>query len=106
MGVLCWSVFSLFWYALFYVLSSFVLILTWRKELVALLLLSSGCLVTVDVLWLFFVVPWVGLQCVIVVFPDYTHLIFFKFAGVYCIGHMMLRVLNNISCDTDPSIAT
>ena len=26
-------------------------------------------LVTVSVLWLFFVVSWVGLQCVIVVFP-------------------------------------
>ena len=24
----------------------------------------------VGALWLFFVVPWVGLQCVIVVFPD------------------------------------
>ena len=25
---------------------------------------------TIDVLWLFLTVPWVGLQCVIVVFPD------------------------------------
>ena len=36
-------------------------------------LLSVGCLVTVNVLWLFLTVPWVGLQCVIVVFPDRTH---------------------------------
>ena len=26
------------------------------------------------VLWFFLTVPWVGLQCVIVVFPDHTHL--------------------------------
>ena len=27
-------------------------------------------------LWLFLAVPWVGLQCVIVIFPDHTHLLF------------------------------
>ena len=27
--------------------------------------------------WLLLTVPWVGLQCVIVVFPDHTRLIFF-----------------------------
>ena len=27
-------------------------------------------------LWLFLTVSWVSLQCVIVVFPDHTHLIF------------------------------
>ena len=27
------------------------------------------CLVTVNVLWHFLAVPWVGLQCVIVLFP-------------------------------------
>ena len=27
----------------------------------------------VIVLWLFLTLPWVGLQCVIVVFPDHTH---------------------------------
>ena len=32
------------------------------------------CLVTVSVLWLFTTVLWVGQQCVIVVFPDHTHL--------------------------------
>ena len=30
-------------------------------------------LMIVNVLWLFFTVPRVGLQCVIVVFPDHTH---------------------------------
>ena len=33
----------------------------------------SCCLVAVNVLWLFLTVPWVGLQCAIVVFPDHTH---------------------------------
>ena len=31
---------------------------------------------------LFLEVPWVGLQCVIVVFPDHTHLLFFMFFKV------------------------
>ena len=39
-------------------------------------LLSFWGLVTVNVLLLFRSVPWVGLQCVIVVFPDHTHLLF------------------------------
>ena len=30
----------------------------------------------VNVLWLFLAVPWVGLQCVIVVFPYHTQLRF------------------------------
>ena len=49
-GVLCCS---LFWCALLYVLSSFAFILMKKRELVALILFSFGCLVTVDVLWLF-----------------------------------------------------
>ena len=44
--------------------------------MVALLLLSFRCLVTVNVLWLFLTVLWVGLQCVIVVFPDHNPLLF------------------------------
>ena len=47
-----------------------------RKLKVALLLLSYRCIVTINVLWLFLTVPWVGLYCVIVVFPDHTHLLF------------------------------
>ena len=71
-GVLCWL---LFWYALHYILSSFAIILTRKRELAALFLLSFGCLVTVNVLQLFFMVPWVGLQFLIVVFSDHTHLL-------------------------------
>ena len=42
-----------------------------QRELVALLNLSSLCVVIL--VWLFLVVPWVCLQFVIVVFPDNTH---------------------------------
>ena len=59
---------------LLYVLSSFVVILKMKRELVSLLLLSFACLVNVDVPWLFFTVPGVDLQLVIVLFPDHTHL--------------------------------
>ena len=43
------------------------------RELVALLLSSYRCLVTVNVLWFYLTVPCVGLHYVIVVFPDHTH---------------------------------
>ena len=67
-GALC---LSLFWNALVRVLSSFATILKRkRRELVALLLLSYECLVIVNPL-----VTCVGQQCVIVVFPDHTHLL-------------------------------
>ena len=45
-----------------------------KRELVALLNLSSWCLVTVE--WLFLAVPLGCLRFVIVVFPDHTHLLF------------------------------
>ena len=64
---------SLICYALLFVYSSLAIILKWKRKLVALLLLSYRCLVTVNILWLFLVVQWVGLQCVIVMFPDHTH---------------------------------
>ena len=49
-------------------------ILIGKRELVALLSLSSCCLMIV--VWLLLPVPWVCLQFVIVVFPDHTHLLF------------------------------
>ena len=59
---------------LLYVHSSIAIILMGKRELVvALLNLSSLCLVMVE--WLFFVVPWGCLQFVIVVFPGHTHLL-------------------------------
>ena len=53
-------------------------------DLVALLLLFFECLVTVNVLWLILAVPSVGLQCVIVVFPDHTHFLFSVCAKKSC----------------------
>ena len=58
----------------FYVCLCFLalqIILARKRKLVALLLLPFGCPVTVNVL----TVSWVGLQFVIVVFPDHTHLL-------------------------------
>ena len=53
-------------------------VLVGKRELVALLSLSSCCLVVVR--RLFLAVPWGCLRFVIVVFPDHTHLknVFFK----------------------------
>ena len=56
------------WYAKRYVLSSFSIILTRTREPIALLVLTFGCPVTVNILWLFLMVQWVGMQFVIVVF--------------------------------------
>ena len=50
------------------------IILMGKRELVALLNLSSWCLVMVE--WLVLAVPWGCLRFVIVVFPDHTHLLF------------------------------
>ena len=51
--------------------SSFAIILMGKREFVALLSLSSLCLMSV--VWLFLAVLWVDLQFVIVVFTDHTH---------------------------------
>ena len=60
---------------LLYVHFSIAIILMGKRELIALLNLSSWCLVMVD--WLFLAVPRGCLQFVIVVFPDHAHLLFF-----------------------------
>ena len=59
---------------LLYVHSSIAIILMGKRELIALLNLSSWCLVMVE--RLFLAVPRGCLQFVIVVFPDHTHLLF------------------------------
>ena len=59
---------------LLYVHSSIAIILTRKRELIALLNLSFWCLVMVE--RLFLAVPRGCLQFVIVVFPDHTHLLF------------------------------
>ena len=67
---------SMFCCRLLYVHSSIAIILMGKRELIALLNLSSWCLVMVE--RLFLAVPRGCLQFVIVVFPDHTHLLFFK----------------------------
>ena len=72
---------SMFCCTLLYVHSSIAIILMGKRELIALLNLSSWCLVMVE--RLFFTLPRGCLQFVIVVFPDHTHLLFLMFL-IYC----------------------
>ena len=65
---------SMFCCTLLYVHSSIAIILMGKRELIALLNLSSWCLVMVE--RLFLAVPRGCLQFVIVVFPNHTHLLF------------------------------
>ena len=65
---------SMFCRTLLYVHSSIAITLMGKRELVALLNLSSWCLVIV--VRRFLAMPWVCLQFVIVVFPDHTLTIF------------------------------
>ena len=65
---------SMFCCILLYVHSSIAIILMGKRELIALLYLSSWSLVMVE--RLFLAVPRGCLQFLIVVFPDHTHLLF------------------------------
>ena len=79
---------SMFRCTLLYVHSSIAIILMGKRELVALLYLSSWCLMMVE--RLFLAVPQGCLRFEIVVFPDYTHLLF-----LYQQGWMWsLKILN------------
>ena len=74
---------SMFCCALLYVHSSIAIILMGQRELIALLNLSSWCLLMVE--QLFLAVPRGCLQFVIV--PDHTHLLFFmEIRGQSCIN--------------------
>ena len=70
---------SMFCCTLLYVHFSIAIILMGKRELIALLNLSSWCLMMVE--RLFLTVPRGCLQFVIVVFPDHTHLLFFMIIG-------------------------
>ena len=70
----------MFCHALLCVHSSFAVILLEKRELVALLCLSSWCLVIV--VWLFFTMLRVCLQFVIVVFPDHIHLLTMRILNI------------------------
>ena len=72
---------------LLYVHFSFAIILIGKRELVALLGLSSWCIVIV--VWLFLAVPWVCLRFVIMVFPDHTPLLFYTLVVVNIFNNVM-----------------
>ena len=92
MRVLC---LFLFCYALLCVHSSFEIILKRRRKLVTLLLLSYRCIVTINVLWLFLTVPWVGLQCAIVVFHEHTPYFFIHSTTPYIHLRLILELSRN-----------
>ena len=75
---------SMYCCTLLYVHSSIAIILMGKRELIALLKLSSWCLVMVE--RLFLAVPRGCLQFVIVVLPDHTHLLFYP------------RMVNRLDC--------
>ena len=75
---------SIFCCMLLYVRFSIAIILMGKIKLVALLNLSSWCLVMVE--WLFLAVAWGCLRFVIVVFPDHTHLLFLLSLNIYGIS--------------------
>ena len=87
--------FSMFCCALPYVHSSCAIILMGKRELVALLSLSSWCLVIIVLLFL--AVPWVCQQFVIVEFPDHTHLLLFLSVHSYFEYHFVEQELNYIN---------
>ena len=86
----------MFCYALLYVHSSTAIILIGKRELVALLNLSSWCLVVVG--RLFLAVPRGCLQFVIVVFPDHTHLLFFTPIAFLMICSSARKTEYNMGC--------
>ena len=77
---------SMFCCMLLYFRSSIAIILMGKRELVALLNLSSWCLEMVE--RLFLAVPRGCLQFVIVVFPDHTHLLLQR--QLVCFGRRSL----------------
>ena len=79
---------SMFCCTLLYVHSSIAIILMGKRELVALLNLSSWCLVMVE--WLFLAVQWGCLWFVIVVFSDHTYLLFLHVCRSFICFHSPL----------------
>ena len=86
---------SMFCNTLLYVHSSIAIILMGKRELIALLDLSSWCLVMVE--RLFLAVSRGCLQFVIVVFPDHTHLLFLV-VGVGGGAYSFVFVMSRMEC--------
>ena len=86
---------------LLYVHSSITIILMGKRELVALLNLSSWCLVMVERLLL--AVPRGCLWFVVVVFPDHAHLLFLPCCSSCCPfkggGALNIHVLFSVALD-------
>ena len=80
---------SMFCCTLLCVRSSISIILIGKRELVALLNLSSWCLMMVE--RLFLAVPQGCLRFVIVVFPDHTHLLFLCLFIQYLVCFLVLH---------------
>ena len=85
---------SMFCCTLLYVHSSVAIILMGKRELIALLNLSSWCLVMVE--RLFLAVPRGCLQFVIVVFPDHTHLLFYIAKNIHCCCFALVQKLKSM----------
>ena len=83
---------AMFCCTLLYVHSSIAIILIGKRELIALLNLSSWCLVMVE--RLFLAVPRGCLRFVIVVFPDHTHLLFLTYHNDSCVKPYIEVVLS------------
>ena len=75
---------------LLYVHYSIAIILMGKRELVALLNLSSRCFVMVE--GLFLAVSWGCLWFVIVVIPDHTHLLFL-FSYMHNVDFLLARLI-------------
>ena len=87
---------SMFCCTLLYIHSSIAIILMGKRELIALLNLSSWCLVMVE--RLFLEMPRGCLQFVIVVFPDHTHLLFLQHSRLsvrYSFNQVQTDMYNN-----------
>ena len=74
--------------------SSIAIILMGKRELVALLNLSSWCLLMVE--RLFLAVPRGCLRFVIVVFPDHIHLLLFKLLAAVFIMLINVKMPTNV----------
>ena len=90
---------SMFCCTSLYVHSSIAIILMGKRELIALLNLSSWCLVMVE--RLFLAVPGGCLQFVIVVFPDHTHLLFLN-----CMLAPFVYLVPNVHCTRPHQLCT
>ena len=85
---------SMFCYAILCVYSSFAIILMGKRELVALLCLSSWCLAVI--VWLFLTMPRACQQFVILVFPDHTHLLFLIVKYNICLKTLLQQDISEL----------